>query len=103
MKPSNSFEIFAKEAPEYQQAFNQLIQNWGNISALEEKTKHLTYLAVLAATGKTSGIPFHVLLAKQAGATKEEIISAILVGLPAVGNEVIQALPIVIEAYDEER
>ncbi len=30
---------------------------------------------------------------KKAGASREEIISAIMVGLPAVGNEVINALP----------
>ena len=40
------------------------------------------------------------MLAKKSGATKEEVISAILVGLPAVGNEVINALPAAIEAYD---
>ncbi|OJG85053.1 hypothetical protein RV13_GL001428 [Enterococcus raffinosus] len=100
MKLSNSFETFAKEAPEHQQAFGQLVQTWGDISALDDKTNHLSYLAVLAATGKTSGIPFHVMLAKKSGATKEEVISAILVGLPAVGNEVINALPAAIEAYD---
>ncbi|MBV7392245.1 carboxymuconolactone decarboxylase family protein [Enterococcus sp. ALS3] len=100
MKLSNSFETFAKEAPQYQQAFAQLVETWGNISSLEEKTNHLAYLAVLAATGKTSGIAFHVMLAKKAGASKEEVISAVLVGLPAIGNEVISALPIVVEAYD---
>jgi alkylhydroperoxidase/carboxymuconolactone decarboxylase family protein YurZ len=31
------------------------------------------------------------MLAKKAGASREEIISAIMVGLPAVGNEVINA------------
>ncbi|MGM0240896.1 MULTISPECIES: carboxymuconolactone decarboxylase family protein [Enterococcus] len=100
MKLSNSFETFAKEAPQHQQAFAQLVETWGNISSLEEKTNHLAYLAVLAATGKTSGIAFHVMLAKKAGASKEEVISAVLVGLPAIGNEVISALPIVVEAYD---
>lgn len=34
-------------------------------------------------------------------ASREEIISAILVGLPAVGNIVISSLPIAIKAYDE--
>jgi alkylhydroperoxidase/carboxymuconolactone decarboxylase family protein YurZ len=39
---------------------------------------------------------------KSHGASRDEIISSILVGLPAVGNNVIQALPIALEAYDEE-
>lgn len=100
MKLSSSFEAFAKDAPEHQQAFGQLVKTWGDLSALEDKTNHLSYLAVLAATGKTSGIPFHVMLAKKSGASREEVISAILIGLPAVGNEVINALPIAVEAYD---
>jgi alkylhydroperoxidase/carboxymuconolactone decarboxylase family protein YurZ len=49
-----------------------------------------------------SGLPFHVKHAKSLGATRDEIISAILVGLPAAGNAVIQALPLAIKSYDSE-
>jgi alkylhydroperoxidase/carboxymuconolactone decarboxylase family protein YurZ len=49
-----------------------------------------------------SGIPFHVKSAKQAGATRDEVISAILVGLLAVGQAVIQCLPAALAAYDAE-
>lgn len=101
MTVSNSFETFAREATEYQKAFNEMIHSWGEISVLDDKTQHLSYLAVLAATGKTSGLPFHVMLAKKAGASREEIISAVMVGLPAVGNEVINALPAALEAFDK--
>ena len=48
-----------------------------------------------------SGLPFHVKMAKSHGATREEIISSILVGLPAAGNVVISALPIALAAFDE--
>ncbi len=41
-------------------------------------------------------------LAKQAGASLEEVISAILVGLPAAGQSVTQILPAAIAAYDTE-
>ncbi len=40
-------------------------------------------------------------LAKQAGATRDEVISAVLIGLPAAGTGVTQALPAAIRAYDE--
>jgi alkylhydroperoxidase/carboxymuconolactone decarboxylase family protein YurZ len=56
---------------------------------------------VLASLNRTSGIPFHVVGAKQAGASREEVISAILVGLPAAGHVVTQALPVAIKAHDE--
>jgi len=47
-------------------------------------------------------VPFHVKLAKQAGASRDEVISALLVGLPAAGNGVTQSLPAAIEAYDAD-
>lgn len=49
-----------------------------------------------------SGINFHVKSAKELGASKEEIKSAVLVGLPAVGITVIDALEAALHAYDEE-
>ena len=56
----------------------------------------------MAAVRLESGLPFHVQMAKLNGATREEVISSILVGLPAVGNQVIQALPIALEAFDHD-
>jgi alkylhydroperoxidase/carboxymuconolactone decarboxylase family protein YurZ len=57
-------------------------------------------LGVLAALRLESGVPFHVGLAKQAGASRDEVVNAILVGLPAAGNAVIQSLPAALAAYD---
>jgi alkylhydroperoxidase/carboxymuconolactone decarboxylase family protein YurZ len=62
----------------------------------------LAYLAVLAALRIESGVPFHVKSAKQAGASREEIISAILVGLPAAGHVVTQVLPAAVAAYEDD-
>jgi len=97
---SNAFQTFVKEAPQHAQAWGTMIQGLANASALDKKTAALAYLAVLAVLHLESGIPFHVQAAKQLGASREEIISAILVGLPAVGHGVTQALPIAITAYD---
>lgn len=68
---------------------------------MDKKTAELAYLAVLAALRMESGIPFHVKMAKEAGATREEIISAVLVGLPAAGLGVTQVLPAALAAFDE--
>jgi 4-carboxymuconolactone decarboxylase len=78
------------------------VQGLDQASALDEKTEELAYIAVLASARLTSGIPFHVESAKRKGATREEIIGAVLVGLPAVGNAVIQSLPIALEAFDAQ-
>jgi alkylhydroperoxidase/carboxymuconolactone decarboxylase family protein YurZ len=97
---SDAFQVFMREAPQHAQAWMNAVQNLGNVSALDKKTESLAYLAVLAVLRLESGVPFHVTLAKEAGASREEVISAILVGLPAAGNVVTRALPIAIRAYD---
>jgi alkylhydroperoxidase/carboxymuconolactone decarboxylase family protein YurZ len=99
---SNAFQIFIKEAPDQQKVWMETVQKLGGASKLDAKTEALSYLAVLAALRLESGLPFHVKHAKSLGATREEIISAILVGLPAAGNVVIQALPIALQAFDSE-
>ncbi|MFZ2488217.1 MAG: carboxymuconolactone decarboxylase family protein [Anaerolineae bacterium] len=97
---SNAFQTFMKEAPQHAQTWGTMVQGLANSNALDQKTAALAYLAVLAVLRLESGIPFHVQTAKQLGASREEIISAILVGLPAAGHSVTQVLPIAITAYD---
>jgi alkylhydroperoxidase/carboxymuconolactone decarboxylase family protein YurZ len=97
---SNAFQVFMSEAPEHAKAWMAAVQNLGKASALDKKTESLAYLAILAALGLESGIPFHVAIAKEAGASRDEVISAILIGLPAAGNVVTRALPSAIQAYD---
>lgn len=97
---SNAFQAFMNEAPQHAQAWGAMVQGLAAASALDQKTSALAYLAVLAALRLESGIPFHVRAAKGLGASREEVISAILVGLPAAGHAVTQALPAAIAAYD---
>ena len=99
---SNAFQTFMKEAPEHQEIWLNTVKQLGAASKLDPKTEELAYIAVLASARLEGGLPFHVKHAKSLGATREEIISAVLVGLPAVGNIVIQALPVAIDAYDNE-
>jgi len=99
---SNAFQVFMKEAPEHQEIWMDTVQKLGAASKLDAKTEELAYIAVLASARLEGGLPFHVKHAKSLGATRDEIISAILVGLPAVGNIVIQALPIALNAFDSE-
>ncbi len=97
---SEAFKAFMQETPAHAQAWGALVQALSSASALDAKTSALAYLAVLAALELQSGIPFHVQQARSAGATREEVLSAILVGLPAAGHRVTQSLPSAIEAYD---
>jgi alkylhydroperoxidase/carboxymuconolactone decarboxylase family protein YurZ len=97
---SDAFQTFFREAPEYSKAWMEAVEKLDRASALDGKTKSLAYLSVLAALGLASGIPFHVQHAKSLGATRNEVIGAVLIGLAAAGHKVIQALPVALQAYD---
>ena len=97
---SEAFRTFMREAPEHAQAWGAMVGGLAAASALDKKTSALAYLAVLAAQRLEGGIPFHVEVAKRAGASREEVVSALLIGLPAAGLGVTQVLPAAIAAYD---
>jgi alkylhydroperoxidase/carboxymuconolactone decarboxylase family protein YurZ len=77
-----------------------MVMGLAGASALDPKTSALAYLSVLAALQMESGVPFHVHAAKEAGASRDEVISAILLGLPAAGHRVTQVLPAALAAFD---
>ena len=74
---STAFRTFMREAPGHAQAWGFMVHGLAAASALDRKTASLAYLAVLAGLRLESGIPFHVGVAKAAGATLAEVISAI--------------------------
>jgi alkylhydroperoxidase/carboxymuconolactone decarboxylase family protein YurZ len=97
---SDAFQLFLQESPQQAQAWMTAVRGLGEASALDEKTQALAYLAVLAALRLESGVAFHVAHAKEVGASRDEVVSAILVGLPAAGNAVTLVLPSALRAYD---
>jgi alkylhydroperoxidase/carboxymuconolactone decarboxylase family protein YurZ len=97
---SQSFQAFLEQASGHAAAWMGAVKGLDEASALDKKTEELAYVAVLAALRMESGVPFHVASAKAAGATREEVISAILIGLPAAGQGVVQSLPAALSAFD---
>jgi alkylhydroperoxidase/carboxymuconolactone decarboxylase family protein YurZ len=97
---SPAFRSFLERAPHHARAWMGVVQGLDAASALDRKTAALAYLAVLAALRLESGVPFHVRVAKEAGASLDEVISALLIGLPAAGLGVTQSLPAAIQAYE---
>jgi len=99
---SKAFQVFMTDAPQHAQAWGKVVQELSQASALDAKTRGLAYLAVMAALRLESGIPFHVHTLKDMGVSRDEVISAILVGLPAAGHAVTQVLPAALAAYDSD-
>ena len=57
MSVSSAFSCFMQEAPAHAAAWLQVAKSLDAASALDKKTEELAYIAVLAATGNTSGMP----------------------------------------------
>jgi len=99
---SDGFMTFMREGGKVSQAFMEMVTQTAEASALDRKTDELAYIAVLAAVRMSGGMAFHVKSAKKLGATRDEIKSAVLVGLPAVGLQVLESLSAALCSYDEE-
>ncbi len=99
---SSAYQTFMTKALKHAEAWEAAVQSLDSASALDKRTGELAYLAVLAALQLESGVSLQVRLAKQAGGSREEVVSAILMGLPAAGQSVIQVRPAAIATYDTE-
>lgn len=98
----NPMEVFQKEAPEVAAAFNNLIQSLIASKGLDEKTKQLIYIAMKAAQGDETAVRFHVPMAKQLGATRQEVVDAILITLTVSGIKgVVSCLPGAIQYFEK--
>lgn len=100
-KISESMKFFSKEAPDHAKAWQTMITSINKSNPMEKKTSELLRIGILSALNITSGLPFHVISAKELGATREEIIYTVLAGISLAGNIVIQSLPIALKTYDE--
>ena len=99
---NNPIEVFQKEAPEVSRAFDQLIEALKSTNGLDAKTKQLLYIGIKAAHSDATAIYYHVTMAKQLGATREEIRDAILITLTVCGlTGVASCLPVALRVYDE--
>jgi alkylhydroperoxidase/carboxymuconolactone decarboxylase family protein YurZ len=104
MEKKNLMGVFQQEAPEVAQAFNELIQSVSNMKSLEPKVKQFIYIAIRASQGETTAVTAHVPMAKQAGATRDELKEAIILtttvcGVKGIASCLIPAL----EAYDNAK
>ena len=100
--PENPMELFRREAPEVAKAFDGLIMSLVASHGLDQKTKQLIYIAMKAATGDDTAVRAHLPMARQAGATKAEVVDAILMTLAVSGvRGVVSCLPGVVSYFDQ--
>lgn len=97
----NPMEVFQREAPEVAAAFNGLIRSIVASKGIDEKTKQLIYIAMKASAGDEMAVKAHVPMAKAAGATKAEVVDAILMTLTVSGiRGVVTCLPGAVQQFE---
>ena len=96
-----TLDTFQQEAPEVARAFDGLIEALKSTTGLDAKTKQLVYLGIKSSMGDTTAVFFHVKMAKQLGATRDEIKDTILITLTVCGLKgVSTCLQTALEAFD---
>jgi alkylhydroperoxidase/carboxymuconolactone decarboxylase family protein YurZ len=85
MKNFNPLEVFTKEAPEIQEAYANLIYSLVGSPGLDSKTKQIVYIAMKVVSDDENAVLNHILMAKQQGATRDEIKDTIVLSLTVIG------------------
>ncbi|MEQ7058246.1 carboxymuconolactone decarboxylase family protein [Enterococcus avium] len=82
-------------------SYMDFIKTLSKESNLEEKTHQLSYLSVLTALNMIDGLDFHVKELIKLNATRDEIKSAVLVAMPAIGMQIAPVLKQTLDIYDQ--
>ena len=95
------FEVFEEELPELAARFDALVQAQIAAPGLDPKTKQLINIAIQTANRNPRGAAWHAAMARQQGATRDEVIGAVAMNLHLTGlAAVLDTLPAVVEGYD---
>lgn len=97
----NPFEIFMKEFPELAESFSDLIEKQKALKGIDNKTKQLLNLAIQTANRNPKGVQLHAVMAKNEGASREEVLGAVVLNLHHSGfASVMECLPAAVTGFD---
>ena len=100
----NPFELFQQECPELAARFNSLVEVQKSLAGLDPKTKQLINIAIQTATRNPRGVRLHAIMAHTLGATRDEIVGAVVMNLHLAGlATVLESLPAALEGLEEAR
>jgi AhpD family alkylhydroperoxidase len=101
MQNTNPYMMFRQEAPQAAAAFEGLIGAVCVLGGLDDKTRQLIYIGIKASQGDAAAVAAHAPMAKQAGATREEVRDAVMLTLTTSGvSGVVKCLPSALMVYD---
>lgn len=97
----NPYEIFQRECPEVAARFNGLIEAQKALKGLDAKSKQLINIAIQTANRNPKGVQMHAMMAKNEGATRDEVIGAVVLNLHHSGfASVLDCLPAAIQGFE---
>ena len=97
----NPYEIFIEECPEVAARFDDLINAQKALKGLDAKTKQLINIAIQTANRNVRGVQMHAMMARDEGATREEIVGAVVLNLHHSGfASVLECLPAAIDGFE---
>ena len=97
----NPFEVFETELPELAERFDELVQAQIALPGLDPKTKQLLNIAIQTANRNPRGVTWHAMMAREQGATREEVVGAVAMNLHLSGlAPVLESLPAAIAGYE---
>ncbi|MFA5866006.1 MAG: carboxymuconolactone decarboxylase family protein [Phycisphaerae bacterium] len=98
----NAWELLVNEQGSLAEAISGSIEKIFNLAKLDEKTKQLIYIAVQTAMNYPLAVKYHIPLALQAGATRDEIVGASSIAATAAGPKgFVSCFPMIIEQTKE--
>jgi AhpD family alkylhydroperoxidase len=101
MENQNPFALFQKECPELAARFNELVEAQKSLKGMDAKTKQLINIAIQTANRNTRGVMMHAAMARNTGASREEVIAAVVMNLHLSGlAAVLEGLPAAVKGYD---
>ena len=100
---NNPLQPFVEEAPEIQKAYAGFIQTLIADKGLDNKTKQLIYIGMKMIADDERAVKMHVPMAKNSGATREEVKMTVLLGLSVIGMKAASKyLPLVLDSFDKD-
>jgi len=95
------YQVLEDELPELARRFDAVVQAQIALPGLEPKTKQLVNIAIQTATRNPRGVRWHAMMARQQGATREEVIGAVAMNLHLAGlGPVLESLPEAVQGFE---
>ena len=101
-KIKGTFKGMVVDSGDVGQEFQDFINHTTEKSGLDPKAHQFACIAFLTVKEVAMGVSSHTKIAKQLGATKDEIRGIFFAGMPIMGVKISDYYKIAMDAYDED-